>query len=176
MAKGLWIGVHVKAKATKILGARGATQEFGKQASKVEMRGEIERKEAATKWVVRWDKPLSESAWNARSLTREDDNEAADEGPDNSTTSNDEPSDSDEAPDVVEHVAPADDPVAEPVAAAAAVENLLVVDGIVWTPSDIITADHFDGNVLVLSFLKNLIFGGQQLRSPWGTNSCADKD
>ena len=101
MAKGLWIGVHVKAKATKILGARGATQEFGKQASKVEMRGEME---AATKWVVRWDKPLSESAWNARSLTREDDNEAADEGPDNSTTSNDESSDSDEAPDVVEHV------------------------------------------------------------------------
>ena len=80
IAKGLWIGVHVNAKATKILGARGATQEFGKQASKVEMRGEIERKEAATKWVVRWDKPLSESAWNARSLTREDDNEAADEG------------------------------------------------------------------------------------------------
>ena len=67
---------------------------------------------------------------------------------------------------MVEHVAPADDPVAEPVAAAAAVENLLVVDGIVWTPSDIITADHFDGNVLVLSFLKYLIFGGQQLRSP----------
>ena len=166
MAKGLWIGVRVKAKATKILGARGATQEFGKQASKVEMRGEIVRKEAATKWVVRWDKPLSESAWNARSLTREDDNEAADEGPDNSTTSNDESSDSDEAPDVVERVAPADDPVAEPVAAAAAVENLLVVDGIVWTPSDIITADHFDGNVLVLSFLKNLIIGGQQLRSP----------
>ena len=66
-----------------------------------------------------------------------------------------------------------DDPVAGPVAA---VENLLVVDGIVWTPSDIITADHFDGNVLVLSFLKNLIFGGQQLRSPWGTNTCADKD
>ena len=74
---------------------------------------------------------------------------------------------------MVEHVARADDPVAEPVAAAAAVENLLVVDGI---PSDIITADHFDGNVLVLSFLKNLIFGGQQLRSPWGTNTCADKD
>ena len=91
-------------KATKILGARGATQEFGKQASKVEMRGEIVRKEAATKWVVRWDKPLSESAWNARSLTREDDNEAADEGPDISITSNDESSDSDEAPDVVEHV------------------------------------------------------------------------
>ena len=69
-----------------------------------------------------------------------------------------------------------DDPVAGPVAAAAAVENLLVVDGIVWTPSDIITADHFDGNVLVLSLLKHLIFGGQQLRSPWGTNTCADKD
>ena len=120
MAKGLRIGVRVKAKATKILGARGATQEFGKQASKVEMLGEIVRKEGAglaTKWVVRWDKPLNESAWNARSLTREDDNEAADEGPDNSTTSND-----------------------------------------------------------VLSFLKNLIFGGQQLRSPWGTNTCADKD
>ena len=117
----------------------GPTQEFGKQASKVEMRGEIVRKEAATKWVVRWDKPQSESAWNARSLTREDDNEAADEGPDNSTTSNDESSDSDEAPDVVEHVAPADDPVAEPVAAAAAVENQLVVDEIVWTPSNIIT-------------------------------------
>ncbi|KAL5517257.1 hypothetical protein EMCRGX_G002763 [Ephydatia muelleri] len=100
--------------------------------------GEIVRKEATTKWVVRWDKPLSESAWNARSLTREDDNEAADEGPDNSTTSNDESSDSDEAPDVVEHVAPDDDLVAGPVAAAAAVENLLVVDGIVWTPSDII--------------------------------------
>ena len=76
---------------------------------------------------------------------REDDNEAADEGPDDSTTSNDESSDSDEATDVVEHVAPADDPVAEPVAAAA-VENLLVVEGIVWTLSDIITADHFDGN------------------------------
>eukprot|EP00731_Ephydatia_muelleri_P002567 Em0001g2567a len=147
MAKGLRIGVRVKAKVTKILGARGATQRFDKQASKVEMRGEIVRKEATTKWVVRWDKPLSESAWNARSLTREDDNEAADEGPDNSTTSNDESSDSDEAPDVVEHVAPDDDLVAGPVAAAAAVENLLVVDGIVWTPSDIITADHFDGNV-----------------------------
>ena len=93
MVKGLRIGVRVKAKATKILGVQGATQEFGKQASKVEMRGEIVRKEGAgptTKpWVVRWDKPLSESAWNARSLTREDDNEAADEGPDNSTTSND---------------------------------------------------------------------------------------
>ena len=44
--------------------------------------------------------------------------------------------DSDEAPDVVdanpmvEYVAPADNPV------AAAVENLLVVDRIVWTPSD----------------------------------------
>ena len=47
MAKGLSIGVHVKAKATKILGARRATQEFGKQASKVEMRGEIERMEGA---------------------------------------------------------------------------------------------------------------------------------
>ena len=149
VAKGLKIGVRVKAKAKKILGAPGATQELGKQASKVEMRGEIVRKEGVgptTKWVVRWDKPLSESAWNASSLTREDDNEAADEGPDNSTTSNDEFSDSDEAPDVVEHVAPADDPVAEPVAAAAAVENLLVVNGIVWTPSDIITADHLYGN------------------------------
>ena len=79
MAKGLSIGVRVKAKATKILGARGATQEFVKQASKVEMRSEIVRKEGAgpaTKWVVRWDKPPSESAWNARSLTREDDSEA----------------------------------------------------------------------------------------------------
>ena len=48
MAKGLRIGVRVKAiKAMKILGARGATQEFGKQASKVEMRGEIVRKEGA---------------------------------------------------------------------------------------------------------------------------------
>ena len=146
MAKGLRISVRVKAKVTKILGARGATQEFGKQASKAEMRGEIVRKEGAgpaTKWVVRWDKPPSESAWNTRSLTRDD---AAEEGSGESTTSNDdESSDSDEAPDVVEHIAPADDPVAEPVAAAA-VENLLVVDGIVWRPSDIITADHFDGN------------------------------
>ena len=146
MAKGLRIGVRVKAKATKILGARGATQEFGKQTSKAEMRSEIVRKEGAgpaTKWVARWDKPPSESVWNTRSLTRDD---AAEEGPGESTTSNDDKSsDSDEAPDVVEHVAPADDPVAEPVAAAA-VENLLVVDGIVWTPSDIITADHFDGN------------------------------
>ena len=53
MAKGLRIDDRVKAKATKILGARGATQEFGKQASKVEMRGEIVRKEGAgpaTKW------------------------------------------------------------------------------------------------------------------------------
>ena len=76
MTKGLSISVRVKAKATKILGAR---QEFGKQASKVEMRSEIVRKEGAgpaTKWVVRWDKPLCESAWNARSLTREDDSEA----------------------------------------------------------------------------------------------------
>ena len=84
MAKGLRIGVRVKAKAMKILGARGATQEFGKQTSKVEMRGEIVRKEGAgpaTKWVVRWDKPLSESAWNARSLTCEDDNEAAETAP-----------------------------------------------------------------------------------------------
>ena len=40
---------------------------------------------------------------------------------------------------MVEHVAPADDPVAEPVAAAAAVENQLVVDEIVWIPSNIIT-------------------------------------
>ena len=66
MAKGLRIGVRLKAKATKILGGQGATQEFGKQASKVEMRGEIGRKEGAgptTQWVVRWDKPLSESAW-----------------------------------------------------------------------------------------------------------------
>ena len=47
MAKSLRIGVRVKAKATKILGAREATQEFGKQASKVEMRGEIVRKEGA---------------------------------------------------------------------------------------------------------------------------------
>ena len=48
------------------------------------------------------------------SLTHEDDNEA-DEGPDDSTTSNDESSESEKAPDVDEHVAPA-------------VENLLVVD------------------------------------------------
>ena len=140
MAKGLIICVQVKAKATKILCARGATQEFGKQASKLEMHGEIVRKEGAgpaTKWLVRWDKPQSESAWNACSLTREADN-VADEGLEDST--NGESSDSDEAPDVVdanpmvEHVAPADNPV------AAAVENPLVVDGI---PS--ITADHFDG-------------------------------
>ena len=76
MAKGLSIGVRVKAKATKILSAR---QEFGKQASKVEMRSEIVKKEGAgpaIQWVVRWDKPLCESAWNTRSLTCEDDNEA----------------------------------------------------------------------------------------------------
>ena len=73
MAKGLSISVRVKAKATKILGARGATQEFGKQASKVEMRGEIVRKEGAgpaTKWVVRWEKPLCQSAWNAQPHSR----------------------------------------------------------------------------------------------------------
>ena len=69
---------------------------------------------------------------------------------------------------MVEHIAPADDPVAEPVAAAAAVETLLVVDGIVWTPSDIITADHFDGNVLVLSFLKKLDFWGPTVTFPLG--------
>ena len=43
------------------------------------MHSKLVRKEGAghtTKWVVRWDKPLCESAWNARSLTREDDNEA----------------------------------------------------------------------------------------------------
>ena len=43
------------------------------------MRSEIVRKEGAgpaTKWVVRWDKPLCESAWNVHSLTREDNNEA----------------------------------------------------------------------------------------------------
>ena len=69
-------------------GPRGpATQEFGKQASKVEMHGEIVRKEGAgpaTKWLVRWDKPQSDSVWNARNLTREADN-VADEGPDYST-------------------------------------------------------------------------------------------
>ena len=93
MAKGLNIGV--KAKATKILctrqgpqGPQGpAIQEFGKQASKVEMRGKIVRKEGAglaTKWLVRWDKPQSESVWNTRNLTREADN-VADEGSDDST-------------------------------------------------------------------------------------------
>ena len=76
-----------------------ATQECGKQASKVEMSGEIVRKEGAgpaTKWLVRWDKPQCESAWNARSEA----GSVADEGPDDST--NDESSDSDEAPDVVD--------------------------------------------------------------------------
>ena len=54
-------------------------------------------------------------------------------------STNDESSDSDKAPDVVdanlmvEHVAPADNLV-------------LVVGGIVWTPYNNITADHFDGN------------------------------
>ena len=36
------------------------------------MRGEIVRKEGAgpaTKWLVTWDKPQSESAWNTHSLT-----------------------------------------------------------------------------------------------------------
>ena len=42
MAKGLNFGDQVMAKATTILGARGATWEFGKQASKVEMCGEKE--------------------------------------------------------------------------------------------------------------------------------------
>ena len=83
-----------------------------------------------TKWLVRWDKPQSESAWNVCSLTPEADN-VADEDPED--TANDESSDSNEATDdidanpIVEHVAPADNPIAEPVAPA--VENLLIGNG-----------------------------------------------
>eukprot|EP00731_Ephydatia_muelleri_P035386 Em0118g15a len=73
MAKGLRIGVRVKAKAMKILGARGATQEFGKQTSKVEMRGEIVRKEGAgpaTKWVNA-SNPISAYHWTRHRLITE---------------------------------------------------------------------------------------------------------
>ena len=74
MAKGLSVGDRVCANATKVLGSRKATAEFGKQASKVQLRGKVTEKVGAgpsAKWRVRWDKPDIDMLLNARSLTRE---------------------------------------------------------------------------------------------------------
>ena len=43
MAKGLSVGDRVCASATQVLGARKATAEFGEQASKVQLRGNVEK-------------------------------------------------------------------------------------------------------------------------------------
>ena len=72
MVAGLVIGSSVQANAVKILGPRAATDVFGKQASKATMTGVIigkEGKGAGTKWLVKWENPVIQSSWSARSLT-----------------------------------------------------------------------------------------------------------
>ena len=71
MVKGLSVGDRVCANVTKVLGSRKATAKFGKQASKVQLRGKVTEKVGAgpsAKWRVRWDKPDIDMLLNARSV------------------------------------------------------------------------------------------------------------
>ena len=141
MAKGLSVGDRVCANATKVLGARKATAEFGKQASKVQLRGKVTEKVGAgpsAKWRVRWDKPEIDMLLNARSLTRET-RDLEPEDDDMNSSSDDEDESSDDAPE--------ENPVIEDtLARPAPSDNPLIVDGIQWTAVDAITANHFDGD------------------------------
>ena len=143
MAKGLSVGDRVCANATKVLGARKATAEFGKQASKVQLRGKVTEKVGAgpsAKWRVRWDKPEIDMLLNARSLTRETrDLEPEDDDMNSSSDDEDKNESSDDAPE--------ENPVIEDtLARPAPSDNPLIVDGIQWTAVDAITANHFDGD------------------------------
>ena len=103
MAKGLSVGDRVCANATKVLGARKATAEFGKQASKVQLREKVTEKVGAgpsAKWRVRWDKPEIDMLLNARSLTRETrDLEPEDDDMNSSSDDEDKNESSDDAPE-----------------------------------------------------------------------------
>ena len=143
MAKGLSVGDRVCANATKVLGARKAIAEFGKQASKVQLRGKVTEKVGAgpsAKWRVRWDKPEINTLLNARSLTREtrdldpedDDMNSSSDDEDKNESSDDAPEENPVIKDTLARPAPSDNP--------------LIVDGIQWTAVDAITANHFDGD------------------------------
>ena len=118
------------------------TAEFGKQASKVQLRGKVEKVAVgpSAKWRVRGDKPEIDMLLNARSFTRETrDLEPEDDDMNSSCDDEDENESSDDAPE--ENTVIEDTPVRP-----APSDNLLVVDGIQWTAVDAITANHFDGN------------------------------
>ncbi len=74
MVAGVKIGMRVEASAVKILGARAATDEFGKQAVRCLVVGTVvgvDGQGRGAKWKVKWDRPQIESSWSARTLSKE---------------------------------------------------------------------------------------------------------
>ena len=156
MANGLSDGDRVCANATKIFGSRKATAEFGKQASKVQLRRKVTEKVGAgplAKWRVRWDKPDIDMLLNARSLTRNTrDLEPEDDDMNSSCDDEDKNESSDDAP--------GENPIIEatlrdpPLSIIRLLEyNGQQLDGIQWTAVDAITAEHFDGDHHSMSIL-----------------------